>query len=163
MNESQGNAEADAEVLRFSLVRDDVLFRLQRRVGLIPANGLGVVRRATFWALFAWLPIALVAWHAGRLLPQPLGEPLLAHFGIQVRLLVAVPLFIVAEGFAQSLTTRLLPYFVESGQVATVDLPRFRAAIAATARLRSASLPLMVVVALMIAFMTAAQLPQDLH
>lgn len=44
-----------------SLVRGDILYRLQRRVGLIPLEGLGIARRALFWALFAWLPIAVWA------------------------------------------------------------------------------------------------------
>ncbi|MGH8470849.1 MAG: hypothetical protein ACREX3_06090 [Gammaproteobacteria bacterium] len=37
--------------LGISLVQDDLLFRIQRRIGLIPSRGLGVVRRAIFFAL----------------------------------------------------------------------------------------------------------------
>lgn len=44
-----------------SLVRGDLLFRLQRKIGLIPEQGLGIARRATFWSLLAWLPIAVWA------------------------------------------------------------------------------------------------------
>jgi len=36
-----------------SLVRDDLLFRLQRRFGLIPDQGLGLIRRAVFFSLVA--------------------------------------------------------------------------------------------------------------
>ena len=49
------------------MVRNDLIFRAQRRVGLIPANGLGVVRRAIFWSLFAWLLIAAWTWYQGRI------------------------------------------------------------------------------------------------
>jgi len=93
-----------------SLVRDDLIYRLQRRIGLIPAEGSGMVRRAVFWSLLAWLPIALWAWYNGRALPQAGSEPLLAHFGIHVRFLVAVPLLIFAEAPAQGVGMRLLPY-----------------------------------------------------
>src|SRR6185295_4448759 len=94
-----------------SLVRDDVPFRCQRRVGLIPREGgLGVGRRALFLTTLTWLPIAVWAGWAGRAvgrgalfstphpwLPTPLGpgggaralpeqtqavEPLLQHFGV---------------------------------------------------------------------------------
>ena len=54
--------------LGISLVRDDLLFRIQRRIGLIPSQGLGVVRRTIFFALLAWLPI--VVGRAIRALPK---------------------------------------------------------------------------------------------
>ena len=44
------NNEANLERFALSLVRDDLLYRLQRRLGLIPAEGPGIARRA------AWLP-----------------------------------------------------------------------------------------------------------
>ena len=58
-----------------SLVRDDLLFRIQRRIGLIPSQGLGVVRRAIFFALLAWLPIVVWAGYTGRALPGVADEP----------------------------------------------------------------------------------------
>lgn len=57
MNESE---------FEISLVRDDPLFRLQRRLRLIPAEGLGLVRRAVLFALLTWLPIAVWAVVRGR-------------------------------------------------------------------------------------------------
>ena len=101
----------------FSLVRGDVLYRLQRAIGLIPANGLGLVRRALFWSMLGWLPVALWALYINRALPGALNEPLLSHFGVHARLLVAVPLLIFAEGPASALIARLLRHFVESGIV----------------------------------------------
>ncbi len=84
--------------LEFSLVRDDLPFRLMRRVGLVPKDGLGILRRALFFSLFAWLPIAIWALLRHRALPGPdVEEPLLAHFGVHVRCLVAIPLLIFAR------------------------------------------------------------------
>ena len=56
----------DAEPETLSLVRGDVLFRLQRAIGLIPPDGLGLIRRALFYALLTWLPIAVWAFWRGR-------------------------------------------------------------------------------------------------
>ena len=112
-----------------SLVRGDLLFRLQRKIGLIPENGLGIGRRAVFWSLLAWLPIAVWAWQKGYLLPVDGGEPLLAHFGINARLLLAVPLFIVAEGMMHSTLTTLLPRLVSSGVVPPGQLDRLRSVL----------------------------------
>src|SRR5262249_55049895 len=101
--------------LALSLVRDDPPFRSLRKIGLVPAKGLGPARRAVFFALLAWLPLAIWAWQAGRALPGAPGEPLLQHFGVQVRCLLAIPILILAQGFAHKTTTRLIPWFERSG------------------------------------------------
>jgi hypothetical protein len=146
-----------------SLVRNDFLFRIQRRVGLIPAEGLGLVRRAVFWSLLAWAPIALWAWFTGRAVGAESNEPLLAHFGVHVRFLVAVPLLILAEGLAHSLTSKLLPQFVRSGLVPEGALPRFREALAGIARLRDATLPGIAIVALALALATIPEIGHRAH
>jgi hypothetical protein len=154
---------AGADAFGLSLVRDDLLFRLQRRVGLIPAGGLGVVRRAVFWSMLAWLPIVAWAWYRGRVGVPPVDESLLAHYGVHARFLVAVPLFIVAEGMAHAFTTKLLPYFVTSGLVPEAALPAFRQALADTARLRNATLPWIAILAIVIGVLTAATITGDVH
>jgi len=154
---------AGADAFGLSLVRDDLLFRLQRRVGLIPAGGLGVVRRAVFWSMLAWLPIVAWAWYRGRVGVPPVDESLLAHYGVHARFLVAVPLFIVAEGMAHAFTTKLLPYFVTSELVPEAALPAFRQALADTARLRNATLPWIAILAIVIGVLTAATITGDVH
>ena len=127
-----------------SLVEDDPPFRWQRRVGLIPRRGgLGVGRRALFWTTLAWVPIAVWALLAGRALPEQgqTAEPLLQHFGVHARLLLGIPLLIVAEAFAQRIMARLIPQFVHAGIVPPAEVPRFRAVLARTVRLRSDPCP----------------------
>jgi hypothetical protein len=136
-------SEAAAPPESLSLVRGDALFRLQRAVGLVPAEGLGVVRRAVFFALLTWLPIAIAAALHGRALDGALDEPLLAHFGVTVRSLVAIPLLILAEGVAHGLTRRLLPQFVHAGLV--TDRAAFRRVLQGVARLRDRTLPWIVI------------------
>ncbi len=92
------------------LLRDDLLIRAQRRIGLAPADGLGAGRRAFAAAAFAWLPIAVWAWASGRAYDAA-GESLLDHYQVNVRLLVALPLLIVAEGIAMRTALRLAPHF----------------------------------------------------
>jgi len=154
--------EGDAE-FELSLVRGDVLMRLHRRLGLVPADGLGIGRRAVFWALFTWLPIAGWALLFGHALPGALGEPLLGHFGIHTRFLLAVPLFIIAEGVGHGLTTTLLPHFVRSGIVPAAEVPRFRAALADVARLRDASLPWVTICGIVIAWTAVSVVTARAH
>jgi hypothetical protein len=134
-----------------SLVRDDLPFRWQQRFGLIPrSGGLGIGRRALFWTTLAWLPVTAWAEWAGRALPEQTHavEPLLEHFGVHARLLIGIPLLIVAEAVAQQVTTRLVPQFVLAGIVPADDLPRFRAILTRAVRTRNAVLPWIVIATL---------------
>jgi hypothetical protein len=138
-----------------SLVRDDLPFRWQQRIGLIPRRGgLGIARRAIFWSAIAWIPVAVWAWWASRALPVPgqTTEPLLQHFGVHARLLFGIPLLIIAEAAAQQVMTRLVPQFVNAGVVQGENIPRFRAILADTARLRDAVLPWAIIVGLALAW-----------
>lgn len=146
-----------------SLVRGDLLYRLQRRIGLIPREGLGLVRRAVFWSLFAWLPIAGWAWYAGRAFPPLAGEPLLAHFGVQVRCLIAIPLLILAEAQAHRVTLRLLPHFVSSGLVPDAQLPEFRRALEGAVKLRDATVPWLLMFGAVLAVNSVAEILQRSH
>jgi hypothetical protein len=149
--------------LSFPLVSGDLPFRLQRRLGLIPPDGLGLVRRAVFWSMLGWLPVAVWAFFVGRALPGAAAEPMLVHFGIHARLLVAVPLLILAEGPANALTARLLPHLVHSGIVPPAALASFRAALAATARLRNATMPWIVILGVVVAFATTSEIVHRAH
>ncbi|BFG76153.1 hypothetical protein PTKU46_41860 [Paraburkholderia terrae] len=139
-----------------SLVRDDVGFRIQRRLGLIPAEGMGTVRRAIIFAAISWLPLAIWAIVTGRASWQASGDDaLLAHFGIHVRCLVAIPLLVIAEGVAQTSIPAFLRYFVEAGLVPADKLPSFRALIASVMRLRNRTLPWILIFGAVVAWATA--------
>jgi len=135
-----------------SVVRDDPLFRLQRRIGLIPASGLGLLRRALFWPLLCWLPI--VAWGAlSGHVPTPAGEePLLSHFGVHVRFLVALPLLILAEGVAHGVTTSLMGELERAGILPDAEAAKRDEVLARARRLRDAVLPWILGLALVVAW-----------
>lgn len=148
-----------------SLVGNDLAIRLQQRVGLVPRRGLGVARRTLFWTALAWLPIVIWAWAAGRALPaqgQP-AEPLLQHFGVHARLLLGIPLLIFAEAVAHAVLSRLTPQFVRAGIIRPAQLPRFRAILADTVRLRDSSLPWVVIIGLAFAWAFAGTVLQRAH
>lgn len=148
-----------------SLIRGDLLFRLQRKLGLIPEHGLGIARRALFWSMLAWLPTAVWAWLHGGFVPAEGSEPLLSHFGINARLLLAVPLFIIAEGMMHSTLTGTLPRLVSSGIVPLSEREALRAVLQGVAKLRDSVLPWIAIGAALISFFvlsTPDQLPHEL-
>ncbi|WP_193215043.1 hypothetical protein [Luteolibacter marinus] len=126
----------------FSLVRDDAWFRLQRALRLIPADGGdGVVRRAVLYVLLAWLPLVVWAMATGHAFTSSSGEPLLRHYGIHARFLIALPVLIFGERLARAVMRTLLPRFVSTGVVPAAKQDAWRQAINATAKLRNSTLP----------------------
>lgn len=129
----------------FSLVRDDLLFRLQRRLGLIPSNGLGIARRAVFYSMLCWLPLMIWAWSTGRMLHGGPEEPLLGHYGVHVRCLVAIPLLVIGEALAQLTVPLCFAQFIRTGIVDEALVPRLREVIQAGTRLRDRAYPWVVI------------------
>ena len=130
------------------LIQDDWLFRMQQKVGLVPSLGFGLRRRALFWSMLAWLPLMICALATGHLAPFEQHESILQHFGIHVRGLLAIPVFILSEGPLHEVTTRLLPYFRESGLIGAEDQTRFRELILRIRQLHRSALPWIIILAL---------------
>lgn len=140
----------------FSLVRDDALIRLQRRIGLVPAHGLGIVRRALFFGMLGWLPLVLIAAVHGHLLAgTAVAEPLLGHYAVHVRALVGVPLLIAAEALAHTVIPLCLSEFVRNGMVDGPLDARFRQILEAGARLRDRTYPWVVIAGVALAWTAA--------
>ena len=145
------SARSDEPSLALSLV-DDVALRLQRQLGLAPARGLGVVRRAVFFALLTWLPLAAWALYAGRAVPGGVDEPLLMHFGVHVRFLLAVPALILGDAVAHRMSTTLIPYFLTSGVVPLAQRGAFVRVLGGVVRLRDRALPWVLIVVVVAAW-----------
>jgi hypothetical protein len=141
----------------FSPVENELPLRWYRRLHLIPANGLGVVRRAVFLALLTWLPIVVWAVTAGRMVTAEAGEPLLQHFGIHVRCLLAIPLLVLAEAAMDKTARRLLPQFLSSGVVAPDQRSQFEQVGVDLRRLRDSSLPWVFVLGVALAWSLVEQ------
>jgi len=145
------SAEAVDPSVAPSLV-DDMALRLQRHVGLVPARGLGVVRRAVFFALLTWLPLVAWALYTGRVLPGGVDEPLVMHFGVHVRFLLAVPALILGEAMAHRVSTTLIPYFLTSGVVPPAQRGAFVRVVGSVARLRDRTLPWLLIAVVVLAW-----------
>ena len=94
-----------------------------------------------FFALLTWLPLVVWAVYAGRILPGSVDEPLLVHFGVHVRFLLAVPALILGEAMAHRVSTTLVPYFLNSGVVPPAQRGAFVRVLGGLARLRNRPFP----------------------
>jgi hypothetical protein len=126
-----GGAEA-----RFAAVADDALSAAQRALGLMPRAGSGIGRRIAIAVAITWLPLVIYALWQRRLVPGEVPEPLLQHFGIHARLLLALPLLILAEATTRSSLERALPQFLGRGLVGDAEVPAFRAVLERASRAR---------------------------
>ncbi len=158
-----GAASIEAE--SYSLFADDALVRAQQAIGLIPRRGgFGLGRRIAIAVGITWLPLMLYALWQRRLLPGTVPEPLLQHFGIHARFLLALPLLLVAESSTDAALRRVLPQFVSRGLVDAALMPAFRSILERARALRASRTALLVMVALVaIATIAGFTRSYDLH
>jgi hypothetical protein len=141
-----------ADELAFSPIDNEAPLRWMRQAGLVPAGELGLARRAIFLALLTWLPIAVWAALTGHFLTPSAGEPLLQHYGVHVRCLVAIPLLVLAEGFVHRAAIQIVPQFLASGVVPPERLAQFEAVLRDLRRLRSSTMPWIFMIGLTLAW-----------
>jgi hypothetical protein len=142
---TSGDRPAEASILDFSLVREDGLHNAQRLTHLMPLRGFGAPRRIAILIAITWLPLAIAALINRHAFEGT--EPLLRHFGVHVRFLVAIPLFILAEPLAERVGRRVISYFLTSDLVAEPQRPSFVEIVQSCRRLLRSRLALLAVVA----------------
>jgi hypothetical protein len=147
----------------FDLLRNDLLLRWQRKLRIAPPQGLGVVRRAVFFALLTWLPIMIWAVLNDRVVHADTGEPLFMHFGIHVRCLVAIPLFILAEAMAGGVLRQIVGQFRTNNIISDKQQTGFTGLLDGMARLRDSSLPWIVVIGLAFIWILGNPVHSDSH
>lgn len=148
---------AEGDTVDFSLLDQDPLYRAQQAIHLIPSRGHGIVRRVVMVVLVAWLPLVIWALLNRRAFAGV--EPLLQHFGVHSRFLIAIPLLLLAEPLGQAVGRRIVSYFLSSGLVLSAERPAFLGIIEGCRRLLRSRLALAVIVIL--AFGNAAVASRD--
>jgi len=131
----------------FSLVAGGPLHELLRKVRLVD-SGLGYLpRRIVIIVLLAWLPLLILslahgyAWRAVRV-------PFLLDPTVHLRLLLALPLLLWAEGQVHDWMRPFARRFLERGIVPGPAYSRFAAALASLVRLRDSIYPELIIAAL---------------
>ena len=132
-----GNVELPADPYDFSLVLGGPLFQLIARAHL-SGNALELlVRRVVVISLFAWLPLFILSILGGRAWGDAVTVPFLVDLEVHVRLLLALPLLIVAELVVHQRMRPVARQFLERGLIPERSRARFDAAMASAVRLRN--------------------------
>jgi hypothetical protein len=121
----------------FSIVIGGPLFQLLRRAHL-EGDALQLIRRRiAVFALVAWLPLLVLSVLDGKAWGTSVRVPFLYDVDAQVRFLIALPLFIVAELVVYQRMRSVVVQFVTLGLVRGAVRERFDAAIESAMRLRN--------------------------
>ncbi len=133
----------------FSLVLGGPLYQAWRRTHLVGHTLELLRRRVVVLTLLAWAPLLVLSIAEGHAWGGRVPLPFLRDVDVHVRLLVAVPLLIVAELVVHRRIAAVVRQFVDRGLIPDTARPTFDAAIASAMRLRNsvvAELVLLVVV-----------------
>ncbi len=125
------------EPAKFSLVLGGPLFQFFRRTHLSGDELQLLPRRILVLALLAWAPLLLLSVVEGHAWGGTVKLPFLLDVEIHARLLLALPLLIVAELMVYQRMRRLVPQFLERGLIPDSQRGTFDAAIASAMRLRN--------------------------
>ena len=121
----------------FSLVLGGPLFQLLRRSHLSDDALTLVHRRVLVFVLITWLPLLLLSVLEGRAWWGSTEVPFLLNVEVHARLLLALPLLIVAELVVHTRMRRAPVQFIARDLIRESDRPRFNAQIASATRLRN--------------------------
>lgn len=121
----------------FSLVLGGPLYQLLRRTHLAGDTIRLLRRRIAVLALAAWAPLLVLSILEGHAWGGGVELPFLHDVDLHVRLLVALPLLIVAELVVHNRMRPLARQFDERGLVPDAARARFDAAFASALRLRN--------------------------
>ncbi len=136
----------------FSLVLGGPLYQLLRRThlsGVTPEQQLG--RRIVALTLLAWLPLLLLSAVEGNAWSSGLQLPFLRDVETHTRLLIALPLIILAELVVHQRLRPIVRQFVDRGLIPESARPQFDAAIASAVRLRNSIVAEIVLIVLVYA------------
>jgi hypothetical protein len=124
------------KLIDFSLVTGGPLFQIWRGARLA-GDALELTRRrVALMALVAWIPLLLLSMAEGHAWGNSVALTFLKDVETHVKLLIAVPLLIIAEVKVHHRLNRIVRIFLERGLIPDHSRSKFDAAIASAMRLR---------------------------
>ena len=113
----------------FSLVGNGLLFKFLVSMRLLRPDREPLYLRAIFLALLTWLPLFIFSAMHGLAWGSNVKIPFSHDITVSVRLLLALPLLIIAERAMGLRSNEVVRHFAESGVVADKDVPKYEALV----------------------------------
>jgi hypothetical protein len=131
----------------FSLVLGGPLFQLWRRTRLAGGHLELLRRRVIVMVLLTWMPLLLLSVVEGHAWSGSLALPFIVDVEQHLRLLVALPLLIVAELAAHRRIRLVVRQFVDLGLIPDAARAQFDSAVASAMRLRNSGVAELLLIA----------------
>jgi|KBSSwiStaDraftv2_1062776.scaffolds.fasta_scaffold00553_24 hypothetical protein len=141
-------AAIKGEPPEFSLAVGGPLYDAYLRTHLADKPIALVHRRVLAYLLITWVPLCLLSPFDAR--GADVTVSFLRDIDVHTRLLIALPLFVVAEPFVHGRLTGAVRQFIDRGLIAPADLRRFGTAVVSSVKLRNS--PLLEIAILLVAF-----------
>lgn len=126
---------------RFSITEGGPMHWLLDRLEPAQDRRGRVVRRAVMAVLITWLPLLVLSTMHGEAWGSGIKIPFLRDFAVNARLLISVPILILAESRIDKRWRTLVLEFLRSELVDEKTLPSFEAVLERTMRWRDSVLP----------------------
>jgi hypothetical protein len=132
---------------QFSLVQGGLIYRFQVAIRMAMPDRSGVLKRAYLISLFIWFPLLVFSFLQGRALDSQIQISFLRDFSVSIRLLIGLPLLVIAEALIDPRLNHAVKHFVESGLVSAELVTTFENVILQINRLRDSVLPGLLILA----------------
>jgi hypothetical protein len=140
--------EAKAAARNFSIVVGGPVYDFFLRIGLV-RRGLPNVRpRVIAFVAIAWLPLLVLSIKDGLAIGDRVTIPLLLDFSTYGRLLLALPLLLLAEVVIDPAIRSAVEEFVDEGIVPESEYPAFENVLHRVQRWRDSAIPELILLAL---------------
>jgi len=132
----------------FSLVVGGPVYDYLLRIGLLRFELPNLMRRIGAIIAITWIPLLVLSLKDGLAFGHKVQVPLLYDFATYGRLILALPLLMIAEVVIDPSIRRAIKQFVSAGIVQEDGLPEFREVLHRTQRLRDSKIPELVLLAI---------------
>lgn len=144
----------------FSFAGTGFVSRLSARTGLSGQDPARVVRGAILLGFASWLVLLLLSLASGCALPGSVERPFLTDLLVDGRLLLAVPLLVIADLVVSRRLAAVVRQFIEAGLLRDASREAFEAALARLHRRRDSSVAEVLLLAGAVAASVAAVVTQ---
>jgi len=148
VGESPLRNEARATAHDFSIVLGGPVYDFLQRVGMVRLKLPNIFRRIIAVIVITWVPLLLLSIKDGLVIAGPVKIPFLLDYSTYGRLLIGLPLLLVAEVVIDPAIRSAVKEFVDARLIQEKELPEFERVLHRAQKLRDSVIPELVLLLL---------------